>query len=70
MSDPLPLDKQINALTTLINAARRGERFKPSEINFLLPRWEAALASLAWLQANEKKIKGAVSHASKDGPTD
>lgn len=60
MTDRVSIDKQISALNTLINAVQRGEKFKPSEVKYMLPRWLAASDSLSWLSANEKKIKEAL----------
>jgi|DEB0MinimDraft_3_1074331.scaffolds.fasta_scaffold13429_3 hypothetical protein len=66
MTDRVPLDKQLAALNMLVSAATMGKRFKPSELEYMLPRWQAAKESLLWLSQNERKIKEALSHG-RDG---
>lgn len=64
------ISQQYSAISTLIVATKRQEKFKQSEIAFLEPKWEAALNSLYWLQQNEKAIKAALSkeNASENAP--
>jgi hypothetical protein len=61
------IGKQYRAISTLVSAIKRGEKFKPSEITYLAPDWDGALNSLWWLQENEQAIKAALKKGEKNG---
>lgn len=61
------IGKQYRAISTLVAAIKRGERFKPSEITYLAPDWDGAINSLFWLQENEQEIKAALRKGKEDG---
>lgn len=61
------IGKQYRAISTLVSAIKRGEKFKPSEISYLAPDWDGALNSLWWLQENEQAIKAALKKGEKNG---
>lgn len=61
------ISKQYRAISTLVAAIKRGEKFKPSEISYLAPDWDGALNSLWWLQENEQAIKAALKKGEKNG---
>lgn len=61
------ISKQYRAIATLVSAAKRGEKFKPSEITYLAPDWDGALNSLWWLQQNEQAIKTALKKGESNG---
>lgn len=61
------ISKQYRAISTLVSAIKRGEKFKQSEINFLAPDWDGALNSLWWLQENEQAIKAALKKGESNG---
>lgn len=61
------ISKQYRAISTLVSAIKRGEKFKQSEISFLAPDWDGALNSLWWLQENEQAIKAALKKGESNG---
>lgn len=61
------IGRQYRAISTLVSAIKRGEKFKPSEISYLAPDWDGALNSLWWLQENEQAIKAALKKGEKNG---
>ena len=61
------ISKQYRAISTLVAAIKRGEKFKPSEITYLAPDWDGALNSLWWLQENEQAIKAALKKGETNG---
>jgi len=58
----IPLKKQITALRILINTVERGQKFKPSEVNYYKEQWEAAYETMMWLEKNDEAIKRALGH--------
>lgn len=66
MSEKITLRAQISALRILINAAKRRQTLKQSEVDHLSPALEAAIDSLEWLARNEPAIKAASKNGRKE----
>ena len=62
MSDRIPLRNQIAAVRLELEQRKlsRGKMSR-AEAEYQLARLEAAVATLEWLEANEDRIKGALS---------
>lgn len=57
MSFKIPLQSQAMAISTLLAVVTRGEKLKPSELDYLKPQVEAGIDTLRWCERNAEAIK-------------